>query len=166
MSQKKHQVITPKERNILPTNNLILFLAGSIEMGKAENWQKTLIEDLEKSIDKGLSIFNPRRDDWNSSWEQNQSNDHFNHQVNWELNSIERSDIIFVNFIPETMSPITLLELGKISERGNRDIVVCCPEGYWRRGNVEIVCTRAGIPFYSDYKSALGALKTKINSIC
>lgn len=54
------------------------------------------------------------------------------------------------------------LELGKISELGIPTIV-CCPEGYRRRGNVEIVCTRARIPFYSNYDSAVGALKTEIN---
>jgi hypothetical protein len=24
-------------------------------------------------------------------------------------------------------------------------LVVCCPEGYWRRGNVEVVCHRYGV---------------------
>lgn len=43
-----------------------IFLAGSIEMGKAENWQDKVVRLLK---DKEVIIFNPRRDDWDSSWE-------------------------------------------------------------------------------------------------
>jgi hypothetical protein len=28
--------------------------------------------------------------------------------------------------------------------------IVCCPEGYWRRGNVQIVCERYGIKFVDN----------------
>ena len=45
-----------------------LFIAGSIEMGKASEWQNELCEmlaDLEK-----LVVLDPRRDNWDSSWEQ------------------------------------------------------------------------------------------------
>lgn len=44
-----------------------VFLAGSIEMGKAENWQ-IHVENLLEYTD--CVIFNPRRDDWDSSWVQ------------------------------------------------------------------------------------------------
>lgn len=47
-------------------------------------------------------------------------------------------------FDPGTKAPISLLELGLYAGSGR--LVVCCPEGYWRRGNVQIVCARFGIP--------------------
>jgi hypothetical protein len=42
-------------------------------------------------------------------------------------------------------------------------MVVCCPDGFWRKGNVEILCTRENVPLFNDMESAIGALKTKIN---
>ena len=56
-----------------------VFLAGSIEMGAAEDWQRLAEETL---ADCEVTIFNPRRDDWDSSWEQRIHNPEFNHQVN------------------------------------------------------------------------------------
>jgi hypothetical protein len=135
-----------------------VFLAGSIEMGKAEDWQKTVEKELAK-LD--VTIFNPRRDDWDSSWTQEQSNPQFNHQVNWELNKLERCDVIFMYLSPETQSPISLLELGRYSTYGK--MLVCCPKGFWRKGNVDILCTRENIPVFEDLQSAIGALKTRIN---
>jgi hypothetical protein len=135
-----------------------VFLAGSIEMGKAEDWQKTIEKELEK-LD--VTIFNPRRDDWDSSWTQDQSNTQFNDQVNWELNKLERCDTIFMYLSPETQSPISLLELGRYIQYGK--MVVCCPKGFWRKGNVDILCTRENVPVFEDLQSAIGALKTRIN---
>ena len=51
--------------------------------------------------------------------------------------------MIAMYFAPETKAPITLLELGLFARTGK--VIVCCPEGYWRRGNVEVVCARFGI---------------------
>ncbi len=45
-----------------------VFLAGSIEMGKAEQWQERIVAALSGAGD--LVILNPRRDDWDDSWEQ------------------------------------------------------------------------------------------------
>jgi hypothetical protein len=64
-------------------------------------------------------------------------------------------------FSPETQSPISLLELGRFADR--RNMVVCCPKGFWRKGNVDILCTRENIPLFEDLQSAIGALKTKIS---
>jgi hypothetical protein len=36
------------------------------------------------------------------------------------------------------------------------EIIVCCPDGYWRKGNVEVVCRRFGIAkLVNDYAEAL-----------
>jgi hypothetical protein len=46
-------------------------------------------------------------------------------------------------FDPKTMSPISLLELG-LHSKSNK-MVVMCPEGFWRKGNVDIVCEKYNI---------------------
>ena len=43
-------------------------------------------------------------------------------------------------FDPKTKSPISLLELGLFAKSGK--LVVCCPDGFWKKGNVDIVCQR------------------------
>ena len=154
------KVIKPSDENQEQDLYPSLFLAGSIEMGFSEDWQKTVENELK---DFEITIFNPRRDDWDSSWTQEQSNPQFNHQVNWELNKLENTHIIFMYFSPETQSPISLLELGRFAGRAN--MIVCCPKGFWRKGNVDILCTRENIPLFEDLESAIGALKTKINQI-
>ena len=113
-----------------------IFLAGSIEMGTAEDWQKQMVKEL--SDVNNLVIYNPRRDDWDSSWEQNIGNEPFNEQVVWELKHMEKATVIPMYFSPGTKSPITLLELGLFADSGK--VIVCCPDGFWRKGNVDIVC--------------------------
>lgn len=134
-----------------------MFLAGSIEMGKAVDWQSAVVELLKDEL---ITIFNPRRDDWDSSWKQQQHNPQFNRQVNWEMNRMLEASIIFMNILPNTKSPVSLLELGMHANHHN--IIVCCPEGFWRKGNVDIVCARHNIPCYADAQEATGALLTKV----
>jgi hypothetical protein len=110
----------------------IIFLAGSIEMGLAEDWQK-VVEDYFKVFDD-YTLLNPRRDDWNPDWKQEFENPHFYQQVNWELNGLEKADHIIMYLVPNTKSPISLLELGLFAT--SNKLLVCCPEGFWRRGNV------------------------------
>lgn len=110
-----------------------LFLAGSIEMGKAEDWQSQIQNALKN---ESCVIYNPRRDDWDSSWEQDISNPEFRGQVEWELDAQEVVDLIL------TKAPITLLELGLAAASNSSILVVCCPKGFWRKGNVDVVCER------------------------
>jgi hypothetical protein len=130
-----------------------LFLAGSIEMGEAENWQEYVQSFL---ADTDFTIFNPRRDDWDSSWVQSKDNPQFVAQVSWELTALERVDYILMYFDPGTKSPISLLELGLFR---SHNLIVVCPERFWRKGNVDIVCQRYGITQYDTLDEAILALK-------
>ena len=151
-----------KPPSTLKYQGTCIFLAGSIEMGSAEDWQTIVTNDINHTFTENLTIFNPRRDEWNSSWKQEQSSPQFNEQVNWELNALDHSDIIFMYFDPTTKSPISLLELGLYS---NKNMIVCCPDGFWRKGNVEIVCARHNIPLYNTLNDGVGALITKIRQV-
>jgi hypothetical protein len=157
------EVIKPEPKNVYYNDKYLkVFLAGSIEMGKAEDWQEVipkLFEDRER-----LVFFNPRRDDWDSSWEQKESNPEFNYQVNWEMDKLDECDIIFMYFSPETKSPISLLELGLFAN-SDKKMIVCCPDGFWRKGNVEIVCNRFDIPIYETLEKATGSLRTLLNKV-
>jgi hypothetical protein len=136
-----------------------IFLAGSIEMGTANDWQAHCEHQLREI---NVTIFNPRRDDWDSTWTQEQTNPQFNYQVNWEMNNLEIADIVFFYFDPNTKSPISMMELGAF---GHKNAIVCCPEGFWRKGNIDIFCTRNNIPLFEDLDRAIGALVTKITQL-
>ncbi len=121
-----------------------VFLAGSIEMGVAELWQDDLGTFFENNC---YEVFNPRRKDWDSTWIQSFDNPQFNQQVNWELTALDQSDLIFMYLDPKTKSPISLLELGLFAHSGKLKIV--CPDGFYRKGNVEFVCFRHNIPMFN-----------------
>jgi nucleoside 2-deoxyribosyltransferase len=118
-----------------------VFLAGSIETGGAENWQDQIIAMLANS---DVTVLNPRRPQWDNSWEQSLDNPAFVKQVNWELDALQSADCIVLYFDPATKSPISLMELGLFAD--SKKLVVCCPEGFWRKGNVDIVCRRHAVP--------------------
>jgi hypothetical protein len=136
-----------------------IFLAGSIEMGKAEDWQTTLVRALDPF---DCVVLNPRRDEWDASWEQKITNPQFREQVEWELAAQEMATLIAVHFAPGTQAPITLLELGLAAR--TRKLIVCCPEGFWRKGNVDIVCDHYGIPMAVDLENMVDWLKAKLSN--
>jgi hypothetical protein len=138
-----------------------IFLAGSIDMGSAPNWQEQVVERL-KQATPALTViaYNPRRNDWDSSWEQSVNNPQFLEQVTWELDHIDASDIVFFYFAPGSHSPITLLELGLCLGKGrrNHDMIVVCPEGYERKGNVDITCALNYVEVFDNMDEGLTAL--------
>jgi hypothetical protein len=114
-------------------------------MDQAERWQEAVELAL---VDLDVWVFNPRRDEWDASWVQSFDNPLFREQVEWELAAQERADVIAMYFAPATKAPITLLELGLSARSGK--LIVCCPAGFWRKGNVDVVCARYGIPTVPD----------------
>ncbi len=119
-----------------------LGLFGSIEMGLADDWQGVACAFFEKF---DFDIYNPRRDHWESAWKQNTDNKQFVGQVEWELTVLENANVRLFYFDPNTKAPVTLLELGLSLGVGSSETIVCCPEGYWRKGNVDIICKRYGL---------------------
>lgn len=160
------QLILPPQA--LPTNQTLpqLFLAGSIDMGKAENWQAQVIQYFES---EALILLNPRREDWNPDWKQSIENPEFKAQVEWELAAMAQADQILMYFASASLAPITLLELGLMASSGKLT-VVCAPE-FWRRGNIEVICEHYNLPLYTELESTLGLLKSVLlgrqrNQLC
>jgi hypothetical protein len=147
------RVMKPPVPLELTARDRVVFLAGSIEMGAAENWQARLTGALG---DRDLVVLNPRRDEWDASWRQSIDEPRFREQVEWELAGLERADVIAMWFDPGTRAPITLLELG-LHARGGK-LVVGCPAGFWRRGNIEVVCARYGIPLAAEWDDFVAKL--------
>lgn len=150
-------IIKPPHSLSEAKNRFSVFLAGSIEMGIAENWQ----EKIEKGTAQleNICILNPRRDDWDSSWKQDIKNTAFKEQVNWELDALEKAKLIVFYFSPDTKSPVSMLELGLFARSGK--VVLCCPEGFWRKGNIDIVCERNHIEQVNTIEELIKKIKQK-----
>lgn len=161
-----------KAPNLKPLSKKLkfsVFLAGSIEQGTAEDWQTKLFESIK---DFDIDVFNPRRDEWDSSLKQDISDPVFREQVEWELSHLDKVDFVVVYFDPATMSPVTLLELGIMCEQfsladahAQKALFVCCPDGFWRKGNVQIVCNKYGIKLYETFGDLASALSTQLERL-
>lgn len=133
-------ITAPEPINVGPYQECV-FLAGSIEQGTAENWQDKVAARLDA---EGYNVFNPRRKEWDATWEQRYSNIQFRDQVIWEQNALERADVVIFYFDKNTKSPITLLELGQVLAARKNCVVYCDPE-FWRYGNIEVMCHLYGV---------------------
>ena len=150
------RVFTPPNPTPVPEGRKTIFLAGSIDMGNAGEWQEQTIAALQNYP---VDIYNPRRKTWDASWEQTSSNPQFSKQVNWELDNLEAADIPAFYFDERTKSPITLFELGFCK---SKDMIVACPKGFWRRGNLEVICQRWNIKLLENLEDYIQEIKQKI----
>lgn len=137
-----------------------VFLAGTIDMGDSADWQAQVITEIGK---KPQIIYNPRRAAWDSSWEQNIDSEHFNVQVSWELEMIERADLVLIHFAAGSKSPVTMAEFGLCCALKPGSTIVSCPPGYYRKGNIDIMCERYGIRRFEDLDNATTYLKNLLD---
>lgn len=142
-------------------NRYTIFLAGSIEQGVAKDWQTEITKALSTY---NVNILNPRRLEWDSTWENTISNPVFKEQVEWELDSLNRADLVVMFLDENTKSPISLLELGLMAEAGS-NIIVCCEDKFWRRGNIEVVCHKYGIYLYNNLERLIIEVKKQLDFV-
>ncbi len=160
---KDNEIIEITAPNIItPNGNRNIFLAGTIDMGNSEDWQKKFMEEVKLKHVGGLNILNPRREFWKSDWKQDFDDPNFSQQVNWELDAMEKSNFIFVNILPESKSPVTMMEFG-IHTKSDK-LIVCCPKQFYRSGNIHIVCDKYYVPLFNDYDRAFDYLIKKLNN--
>lgn len=134
-----------------------VFTAGSIEMGKAVQWQGHMATLLSRLP---ITVTNPRRGHWDPNVTPEAKDAAFRQQVEWELGALEQADVICFFFDVNTMSPVTLLELGLWA--ASDKVVVCCDPRYWRAGNVHIVCDRYGIPVVDSFAALAPAVEAML----
>jgi hypothetical protein len=144
------QVITAPERK--PITNQSIFLAGTIDDGKSEDWQSKLIEEFSEY---NITILNPRRNNWGDL-----SDNELRKQITWELDHLEKADIIFMYIIGTSKSPISLLEMG-IHIKDSKLIVVCEPE-FYRYDNVRITCEYYNAEIYDSLGEGIDALLSQL----
>lgn len=88
------------------------------------------------------------------------SNPQFKEQIDWELEGLDQADLIVMYFDKDTKSPISLLELGLYAASGK--MVVCCPDGFWCKGNVDIVCNKYQVPQVKNITALIDYVKDNL----
>jgi hypothetical protein len=137
MTSTKAQIIRAPSRPPFAHPKSI-FLAGAIT---SPDWRKELSAALAQ---QPITILDPLRPDWDSSWRSDESFAPFREQVQWELDMQDSADLVLIYFGPATDAPISLLELGLCARRMGKALVVCHP-GYRMKGNVQVLCRRYNI---------------------
>lgn len=159
----KASVFTPE---ISPSkkHKFSVFLAGTIEMGNSIDWQKKAISRLS---DLDVNIYNPRR-------VVAPDEDLISEQINWELDAIAECQFIFMHLAANTVSPISLYELGLLQhndriDQRSKSIVVACDPLYTRKTNVMVTLGHKyfgnrGIYFTHSFEGGLIETRKRINS--
>ena len=130
-----------------------VFLAGTIDMGAAENWQEKAADLFGKKA-SSFVLYNPRQTEWHPEREGE-----MDYQVRWELEHLEKADWILMNFLAGSQSPVTLLEMG-LHARSRKLLVICTP-GYFRYDNVRITCEKYSVPLFATLEEAIDAIPDK-----
>lgn len=137
-----------------------IFLAGTTSPTGEPDWRQTLTRAL---LNLPITIYNPKRDDWDSTWREDFSDDRWAEQVQWELEMQDKADVVVVFFHGVSPAPISLLELGLCVRSGRA--IVCSLEGYSKRGNVEAVCRRYGARLVYSEDDLRDAVIERLNQL-
>jgi hypothetical protein len=108
-------------------------------MGNSVDWQAEFIKHIDSDA---VKIYNPRR----RQGEAPKTDEELDFQIKWELQQIRKSDAVFMNFLPVSKSPITLLEIGLCLMMEDKMMVVVCPHEYSRAANVRATVQAFGRP--------------------
>lgn len=146
------KVIFPPEKQEL--SNLTVFLAGTIEMGKSFDWQTEFINNFK---DEKITFLNPRRKNWDSTWEQDINNPVFKEQVLWELSGLKNADVVIMYLDPTSKSAVSLLELGILTNSPEK-VLLYCPKGFYRKGNVDITAELFGMSSFNSFEEIKNVL--------
>ena len=155
-------IVTPPEYIGLNPKKISIFLGGSIEAGKARDWQQDIAHHIEnKEYSSAIELLNPRRASWDASWPMDDP-DHkeLAEQINWELYYQDKADILIYYFATGTISPITLLELGTYA---GHNPLIYIEGGYKRHANVKITADHFGWEYYENHDAFLNALDKRIS---
>ncbi|KAI2611720.1 uncharacterized protein GGS25DRAFT_520031 [Hypoxylon fragiforme] len=157
-TQRSQTIHAPSEEPI-PPHHKTVFLAGTTTaVDAAPDWRETLSASLSPHP---VTIFNPHRPDWDATWREDIAFPPYREQVQWELSRQRAADLVVVYFHPATLAPVSLLELG-LWARVPGKVVAVAPEGYRKRGNVQMVCREFGVRFLERVEEVYGVVVERL----
>jgi len=154
------EVIYAPRRPKAFTYSTSIFLAGTIAR-TGPDWRMTLTATLGGNE---VTILNPHREDWDSSWREEVSFSPWKEQVQWEKDMRECADIAVFFFHPDSKAPITLGEFGasSVHVRQGQTVIVGCPDGFWQKGWVQLMCKLEHIKFVESEQALIEAVQMEM----
>jgi hypothetical protein len=144
----KIYILTPKSPPLkLEGKSKSIFLAGTIDNGDSEDWQSKFIDKIlekEHARSEQLVIFNPRRNNWNNNATEQEQHA----QIDWEFKALHKADYIIMNLLPDSKSPISLLELGLFADK--KKLIIICPKEFYRYYNVYYIAKAYNLPIFES----------------
>lgn len=110
-----------------------------------------------------VTVYDPYQPRWDKTWKEDLGDDCFRAQVEWELERQDRASVVAVFFCGPSQAPISLLELGLCARSGKA--VVGCEQGFCKRGNVQAVCQRYGVPMADSVDGLAGLVAEKLKGM-
>ncbi len=174
-------VLNPGDQVPQMSNDSIkLYLAGTMDFSQANtDWQTKFIEGLTKCVDpyRGLLmykntqwiIFNPHVLPQNGSMPPNLDNPEFVATMGWRMSMMDMADVVFVNIMNKSKSPIPILELGSLISSGK--LVVRCGEEHMIYSQIRLYCEKYQVPLLTgktsvkDVLLAMGAYTQKFRDL-
>lgn len=158
----KITVLYPGDQLPQVTNDAIkLYLGGTMDFGSSENdWQTKFQEGLLKLTDplKGLLmirgaqwiIFNPHVPP-TMNLAPTLDNPEFVSVMNWRMTMMDMADVVFLNIMNKSVSPIPILEFGSMVTSGK--LVVRCGEANQIYSQIRLYCEKYNVPLLTGKTS-------------
>ena len=87
-----------------------------------------------------MVLISPRRPEFTPDMEDE--------QIKWELDALEKADLIMMWFPAAAKAPVSFLETGLYMSSGK--LVIGVEQGFYRQRNLELTCGYYGIPIWNS----------------
>ena len=125
-----------------------VFLAGSIDLELEGNWRNEIVEELKDDY----HFFDPTRKEHNQM-----GNFEMQDHIKWELDALNMSNKILLNFLPDSKSPVSLIELGLYMMSSK--LIVVCPKSFYKRRYIKTLCQKYNTELFRNLTEATFHLK-------
>lgn len=148
----------------LSENYLKIFLSGPIDLNNTFDWHSKFISGVSRLVDpkegdprlnnNKYIILNSKIDISNP--DISLENPEFVSKIQWELQMIDKSDVIFCNFLKKSKSPFGMNGF-MLSAMSNK-IIVRCLEEYMYYPYIKLITDTYNIPLLGDTSTIIDVL--------
>ncbi len=151
-------VITPPTL-FFPTKGPKIFLAGSVNNGKAVDWQTRAITYMETQwTENNAVVYNPRRPDGEFLPENEVE------QATWTISMLNAVDYIILHLAGDSGSPISTFELGLFVN--DKRLHLSIDDSYVRKEIIEIHYDFFGVgQIHDTLEDSIDAIESKILNV-
>ena len=134
---RRGNLFTPKKDIVVSTNKTI-YLGGTIH--SKNNWQKDVVNHFR---DQGYDVYNPVK-----RWGKDIVQAELDKFIEWQLDALEKADIIVLNIDEHSRSFTRLFEFGLYANLPSKKMTVYCSPKSPIFTHVRVTCKKYNVEFY------------------